>query len=67
MDGWFRLVSIQFIVFISIGGLVRWMGMVWQADAVQIVIRLLPLNEMHPVDFVAVEAIPNVGSRQCCC
>ena len=38
------------------------MGMVWQADAVQIVIRLLPLNEVHPVNFVAVEAIPNVGS-----
>ena len=40
--------------------------MIWKAYAVQVVTRALPLNKVQTINLVAVQAIPDIGTRQGC-
>ena len=40
--------------------------MIWKADAVQVITRALPLHKVLTINLVAVQAIPDIGTRQGC-
>jgi len=40
--------------------------MIREADAVQVITGALPLHKVQTINLVAVQAIPDIGTRQGC-
>ena len=39
------------------------MRMIWKANAVQVITRALPLHKVQTINLVAVQTIPDIGTR----